>query len=130
MKKKIIGIFFCILFLFSTYPVVTRADFDNKIIEPLLKTKDTDYISRDTGLLFYYGRIVNNKGYYDTYYGWCYNITPINARYLQFYGGSYPERDFHFKMGKINENPLYIPKKYFHGFISENHMFFWAMLFI
>jgi len=125
MKKKIIGIFICLLFLFSTLPVVASADVDENNEEPLMKTDDNEFQINEFYFYFviYYGKIVyNGEEYVDfPYYEICYNITPITLRGLgivkTYYYGFFPI------FGKVPFDPWFIPKSEFHGFIGKNYIF-------
>ena len=126
--KKIIGILICMLFLFSSLPVVNSADSNKNGENHLLKSDDCIQLVK---FIIEYGRIINHGLEVTGFpFGWCYNITPINLRYTNFIwkykSGFYTEK------GILDEDTYYIPKDFFpsHGFISKNYIFIWVFYII
>jgi hypothetical protein len=126
MKKKIVGVLICMLFLFSTLPVVNSADSNKNSENSLLKS---DKCIIGFTFIITYGRIINHgleyRGYFD---GWCFNITPINLKYMGFFWDVY--NGFSIEKEIITEDQHYIPQDLFygHGFITKNYMFFCILL--
>jgi len=126
LKKELIGIFVCMLFLFSSLPAVQSTNIDNNKIEPVLKT---NYTNNQWGFIYvaYFGIIKNNGEEFREEPLWCmcYNVTPINARFI---GIAYSkEVGFSIDNQKITDEPFYIPKDGIDwnlGFIGKNLMFF------
>jgi hypothetical protein len=116
MIKKILGIFICMLFLFSTLPVVAGAELDKNNEEFILKPNDR----LGLGLMMVWGRIIfHGEEYVDGYL--CYNVTPIDAWFLLIA----PMSDG-FEFYRIIDNPCYIMKGVFlNDFITKNYMFLW-----
>ena len=128
MLKKLIGIFICMLFLFSALPVVNGRDSDKNYENLLVKSFDSIPMVKFT---IEYGKIINHGLEVTGFpFGWCYNITPVNLRYTNFIwnieNGFYTEKEI------LDEDTYYIPKDLFpfHGFISENYIFIWFFYFI
>ena len=125
-KKKIMGIFVCMLFLFSTLPTIQGNNvLDNKE-ESLLKSNDVSY---PNGFLFIeigFGRIIyNGEELMDEPWGICYNITPINAKIVGI--GIGEGFDLSFQWFKISDNPSYISQNMTKGFIGKNYMFLYSI---
>jgi hypothetical protein len=126
MRKKIIGIFICMLFLFSTLPTTQGTNVIDNKEESFLKSND---VSSKTGYLFIeiaFGRIIyNGEELLDEPWGMCYNITPINAKILGI--GIGEGFDLSFQRFKITEDPSYISQNMSKGFIGNNYMFLYRI---
>ena len=126
MRKKIIGILVCMLFLFSILPTIQGSDIFVNKEESLLKS---NHVSYPTGFLFIeigFGRILyNGEELMDEPWGMCYNITPINAKVVGIGIGEC--FDFSIQWFKITDNPSYISKNMTKGFIGKNYMFLYSI---
>ena len=116
-KGLVVGIFICMLVLFSTVPVVASAELDKDNEELFLKPND--YIG--LGLMMVWGQIIfNGEEYVNGYL--CYNITPINTWHLLIAYKLPPMFEFY----RIFNNPCYLWKEVFtNGFITKNYMCLW-----
>jgi len=128
MRKRLVGIFICMLLL--TLPTIQGANntFDKKA--PLTKTNDNFYFAFGFNLI--YGIIEYNGEELREYLGNCYNVTPIKVRYIII---GY-ESGLLFESYKITTDVvpyLYIPKDIVdcHGFVSKHviflHVFEWVI---
>jgi len=125
--KKTLTIGIILLFLFSTLPIVIGNDLDENLIKYSLKT-DNAY-SPSIEFVIIYGKIVNHG---DEMIGsiLCYNFTPINVRFIDFYWYYFHGySDYDFSSGRLTDDPYYLPySQYFHGFVGQNHIFLWYWL--
>ncbi len=126
MKKKMFGIFICMLFLFSTLPTIQGTGILVNKEESLLKSNDVSY---PTGFLFIeiaFGRIIyNGEELMGEPWGMCYNITPINAKGVGI--GIGEGFDFSIQWFKITDNPSYISQNMTKGFIGNHYMFLYRI---
>jgi hypothetical protein len=126
MRKKIIGIFIGMLFLFSILPTTQGNDILVDKEESFLKSNDVSY---PTGYLFIeiaIGRIIyNGEELMDEPWGMCYNITPINAKVLGI--GIGEGFDLSFQWFKITYDPSYISQNMSKGFIGNHYMFLYRI---
>ena len=121
MKIKLIGIFVCMLILFSTLPTIQGSNVFVNTEESLLKSNDVSY---PTGFLFIeiaFGRIIyNGKELMDEPWGICYNITPINVKGIGI--GIGEGFDLSIQWFKVTDNPSYISQNMSKGFIGNHYM--------
>lgn len=123
MKKKVIGIFICTLFLFSSLPTITGTNINKNIEKSLLMTKDSNNIISGFSFIIFYGRIVyhgevvnNNQTYY--------NITAIFLRLREI--AWVPGHEFASVFSIIADERLMFPKDWMdQGFIGNNYMVLW-----
>jgi len=121
--KKIFGIIICMLFLFSTIPIVNGTDCPNNNNENSLQKSDNNIQGFEFGMT--YGRIIYNGIEYSGLY-YLHNMTAINvkATYLLWSTENGLEE---FNIGKVYDEGeiFYIPVGYFlfHGFIIKNYVF-------
>jgi hypothetical protein len=120
MKKKMFGIFICMLFLFSTLPTIHGS-------EILVNNEDNSSIKNKVTNIFIeiaYGRIkYNGEELKDEPWGMCYNITPINVKMVAI--GIGEKFDFSVDFFKITDNPAYISQNMTRGYIGNHFMFLW-----
>ena len=121
MIKKIVGICICILFLFSTYPVVIGANHNKKIEESLLTVNDDANVFPGFEFSLLYGIIALERETPSSYI-----IKPIFVREKVF--GYDIGSGFYGWMGTyINTELASIPKDYYnHGFVHNIFMFIWG----
>jgi len=124
MKNKIVGIFICMLFLFSALPIVTGANIKNNKQESLLMKKDANHTSIGFDFMILYGKIVfNGEVVKDnlTYY----NITPVSLKQIEFMW--VPGNGFGDGSMKITQNPFMFPKNLLrHGYVRNDSVFLWG----
>lgn len=120
MKKKMFGIFICMLFLFSTLPTIHGSEiFVNNEDNSSIKNKVTNIF-----IEIAYGRIkYNGEELKDEPWGMCYNITPINVKMVAI--GIGEKFDFSVDFFKITDNPAYISQNMTRGYIGKHFMFLW-----
>ena len=121
MKKKIVGIYICMLLIFSSLPLVSGVNLDKNIKELLLKTNGANYLINETMIFILYGRIVyNGEEIHNGYM--CYNFTPINVILVGLWWTS--DKGFFIRNEKVTEDPCYIAQTdLIHGFVGKNYMF-------
>jgi len=120
MMKKIIGILVCMLFLFSTLPVVASNAFDKNSENSYLKLNNNP---TPINFNLLYGKIINprfevavsgEKGYY---------FTAIDVKSI--YIGWDSEDGFKSEIEYLTSGQFYIELKVllFHGFMTKNYIF-------
>jgi len=123
--KKIIGIFICMLFLFSILPAIQGANPEKISEKPLQTENNSNYLINGLILGIVYGKIVyNGEELRDEPYGMCYNVTPINVRIIvisYIFG-----QEFNIQKDGIYVNPLYISQNMWHGFVGKHFLFLWG----
>jgi hypothetical protein len=123
--KKIVGIIICILFLFSTFPIVDSTDSDKTNIESSLHKTDSSIQGFAFGML--YGSIINNGIEYSGLY-LVYNLSAINVNGIYLYWDKDDPylNEFHFgrvyEEGEIFYEPL-INFLFHPGFVTKNYIF-------
>ena len=121
MRKKIIGIFVCMLFLFSTLPVVTSTKLDKNSEKSFLKSNNN---IKNFEIYIEYGKVINN-GLGDYGFGWFYEVIPIDVKdiYIRW---DY-ENGFYIEKGNVSPDPIYmqVGSFLFHGFLTKNYMIFY-----
>ena len=121
MRKKLLGIFICVLFLFSTYPVVIGADNDKKIEEPLLRVNDKNNAFPFFEFSLLWGIIILERETPSSYI-----IKPIFVREKVF-GYDIGSGFYGWRGTYINTDLASIPKDYYnHGFVHNIFMFIWG----
>ena len=124
MKKKIVGIFICMLFLFSTLPVVNGADYPNNNNENSLQKSDNNIKFFEFGM--FYGRIIYNGIEYSGLV-YLYNMTAINVKAIYICWDK--EHGLQIEKGVLYQDCLFyrpVGSFLFHGFITKNYVFWYG----
>jgi hypothetical protein len=122
MGKKIIGIFVCLLFLFSILPSVQGIDLEeNKENGPhpsanhlLIIRGRIEFHGKEDRIIEFHDEDLYGK------LGVCYNVTPIHVRLIDIVGSN----GIWFSTIPVYDDPYYLPKDIYKiHFVTQHYIF-------